>query len=153
MRQPLRRTSLLRAPLLVVAMFLLALLALYPGATVRAQGAPSAHTGTVAAPARADTVDGEVSDVVLKGKLLEVRYRNTGTVATELLGELQVRTEDDSLVATVPIVESVRIEAGKRQTFKVAMPDLPPGKYVLYAVVDFGGAELTAAQAALEIRK
>lgn len=149
MRPPTRRTSLLRAPLMVVAMFLLALLALYPAATVRAQSAPS----SAAAIARPDTVDGEVSDVVLKGKRLEVRYRNTGTVATELLGELQVRTEDDSLVATVPLVESLRIEAGKRQTFKVAMPELPPGKYVLYAVVDFGGHELTAAQAALEVRK
>jgi hypothetical protein len=137
-------------------MFLLALLALYPAATVRAQGMPTgapAATAPRSEPVKADTVDGEVSDVVLKGKLLEVRYRNTGTVATELLGELQVRTEDDSLVATVPIVESVRIEAGKRQTFKVAMPELPPGKYVLYAVVDFGGHELTAAQAALEVRK
>lgn len=149
MRQPIRRTSLLRAPLMVVAMFLLALLALYPAATVRAQSAPSAPNAV----ARRDTVDGEVSDVVLKGKRLEVRYRNTGTVATELLGELQVRTEDDSLVATVPLVESLRIEAGKRQTFTVAMPTLPPGKYVLYAVVDFGGHELTAAQAALEVRK
>jgi hypothetical protein len=149
MRQPLRRTSLLRAPLWVVAMFLLALLALYPGATVRAQSAPT----TTAAAARADTVDGEVSDVVLKGKLLEIRYHNTGTVATALLGELQVRAEDDSLVATVPIAESVRVEAGKRQVFRVPMPALPPGKYTLYAVVDFGGAELTAAQAALEIRK
>ncbi len=155
MRHASRRTSLLRAPLLVVAMFLLALLALYPAATVRAQGAPSgaAPNGSPSIVARPDTVDGEVSDVVLKGKLLEVRYRNTGTVATELLGELQVRAEDDSLVATVPIVESVRIEAGKRQTFKVAMPELPPGKYTLYAVVDFGGRELTAAQAALEVRK
>ncbi|MBY0490861.1 MAG: hypothetical protein K2R93_13550 [Gemmatimonadaceae bacterium] len=147
MRQPIRRTSWLRAPLVVVAMFLLALLALYPAATVRAQAAP------VATAARPDTVDGEVSDVVLKGKQLEVVYRNTGTVATALLGELQVRTEDDSLVATVPIVESVRIEAGKRQVFRVPMPTLPPGKYTLYAVMDFGGAELTAAQAALEIRK
>lgn len=155
MRHASRRTSLLRAPLLVVAMFLLALLALYPAATVRAQSAPSgaSSNGSPSVVARPDTVDGEVSDVVLKGKLLEVRYRNTGTVATELLGELQVRAEDDSLVATVPIVESVRIEAGKRQTFKVAMPELPPGKYTLYAVVDFGGRELTAAQAALEVRK
>ncbi len=147
MRPTSRRPSMLRGPLLVVAMFLLALIALFPGATVRAQSAPGA------AAARADTVDGEVSDMTVKGKSLEVRYRNTGTLATELLGEVQVRTTDDSLVATVPLVESLRLEAGKRQTFRVPMPDLPPGKYTIYAVVDFGGHELTAAQAALEIRK
>ncbi len=161
MRQPSPTPSLLRAPLLVVAIFLLALLALYPGATLRAQNAPigssapSAGAPTVRpiAAVKPDTVDGEVSDLVLKGKSLEVRYRNTGTVSTELLGELQVRSEDDELVASVPLVEAFRIEAGKQQTFKVAMPALPPGKYTLYAVVDFGGHELTAAQAALEIRK
>ena len=91
--------------------------------------------------------------MVVKGKSLEVRYRNIGTVPTELLGEIQVRTTEDELVATVPLVEAVRVEAGKSQTFRVPMPLLPPGKYTLYAVVDFGGAELTAAQAALEIRK
>lgn len=144
------RVSLLRGPLLVVAMFLLALLALFPGATVRAQSAPAP---TPAPSVRADTVDGEVSDMVVKGKSLEVRYRNIGTVPTELLGEIQVRTTEDELVATVPLVEAVRVEAGKSQTFRVPMPALPPGKYTLYAVVDFGGAELTAAQAALEIRK
>lgn len=161
MRQPSPTPSLLRGPLLVVAIFLLALLALYPGATLRAQNAPIAIPTVAptvapiahAAPAKADTVDGEVSDVVLKGKSLEVRYRNTGTVSTELVGELQVRSEDDELVAAVPLVEAFRIDAGKQQTFKVAMPTLPPGKYTLYAVVDFGGRELTAAQAALEVRK
>ncbi len=148
MRSTPRRLSMFRGPMLVVAMFLLALLALFPGATVRAQNAPA----TVST-ARADTVDGEVSDMTVKGKSLEVRYRNTGTTPTELLGEVQVRTPDDSLVATVPLVEALRIEAGKSQTFRVPMPLLPPGRYTIYAVVDFGGSELTAAQAALEIRK
>lgn len=143
------RTSLLRGPLVVVVMFVLALMAFFPLATLRAQAGP----GRTASPAlRPDTVDGEVSDMYVKGKSLEVRYRNTGSVTTELLGEVQVRTEDDSLVATVPLVEARRIGAGKRETFRVAMPDLPPGKYTIVAVVDFGGHELTAAQAALEIR-
>lgn len=143
------RTSLLRGPLVVVVMFVLALMAFFPLATLRAQAGP----GPTATPVlRPDTVDGEVSDMYVKGKSLEVRYRNTGSVTTELLGEVQVRTEDDSLVATVPLVEARRIGAGKRETFRVAMPFLPPGKYTIVAVVDFGGHELTAAQAALEIR-
>jgi len=32
------------------------------------------------------------------------------------------------------------------------MPALPPGKYQLFGVVDYGGESLTAARAALEIR-
>ena len=67
-------------------------------------------------------------------------------------GEVQVRAGDDSLVVAVPLVEGKRIEAGRRETFRVAMPALPPGKYTIYAVVDFGGETLTAAQAELEIR-
>jgi hypothetical protein len=51
----------------------------------------------------------------------------------------------------VPFVEGRRIEAGKSEKFRVAMPTLPPGKYTLYAVVHFGGPALAAAQADLEI--
>ena len=88
----------------------------------------------------------------VKGKLLEVRYRNTGTTATDIVGEVQVRVSDDSLVIAMPLVERKRIAAGRRETFRVAMPALPPGKYTIYAVVSFGGEAMTAAQAELEIK-
>jgi hypothetical protein len=140
------RPSLLRGPLVIVVLFLLALMALYPGATLRAQG--TLQTAAV----RVDTLNGEVHDMYVKGKSLEVRYHNSGTVSADIVGEIQVRDEADELIVAVPLVESRRIAAGKRETFRVAMPTLPPGKYTIYAVVDFGGAELTAAQAALEIR-
>ena len=140
------RIPWLRAPLLALAILLVALLALLPAAAIRAQTAPASSPIPVA------TVDGEVSDMFVKGKSLEVRYRNTGTTATSIIGEIQVRSGDDSLVVAVPLVEGKRIEAGRRETFKVAMPSLPPGRYTIYAVVDFGGETLTAAQAELEIR-
>lgn len=142
------RTSLLRGPLVVVAIFILALLVLYPGASLRALSAPS--DAGVSAPI--ETVDGEVTDMYVKRKQLEVVYKNTGSVATEILGEVQVRDADGELVATVPLVEARRIGAGRTEKFRVPMPDLPPGSYTIYAVVDFGGAELTAAEATLEIR-
>jgi hypothetical protein len=141
---PPLRPSPFRAPLLVATIFVLALLALYPGASLRAQTTPTA-TG---APA---SVDGEVSDLVLKGKQLEVTYRNIGTVATSILGELQVRNEEGDVVSAVAFVEGRRIDAGKTEKFKLAMPVLAPGKYVLFAVVQFGGPELAAAQADLEV--
>ncbi|QJR34405.1 hypothetical protein [Gemmatimonas groenlandica] len=140
------RITWLRAPLLALAILLFALLLLLPIAAIQAQ------TVSASAPAAVVTVDGEVSDMVVKGKSLEVRYRNTGTTATEIVGEVQVRLGDDSLVVAVPLVEGKRIDAGKRETFRVAMPSLPPGKYTIYAVVNFGGDSLTAAQAELEIR-
>jgi len=136
----------LRAPLMALAILLFALLTLLPAAAMQAQTTPPAGPAPVA------TVDGEVSDMFVKGKSLEVRYRNTGTTATEIVGEVQVRAGDDSLVAAVPLVDGKRIEAGRRETFRVAMPSLPPGKYTIYAVVNFGGETLTAAQAELEIR-
>lgn len=132
---------------MAVVTLLLALLALYPGASLRGQTAPErgdAATGTSA-------VDGEVADLVLKGKQLEVTYRNIGTVATPIIGELQVLDADGQVVEAVPFVEGRRIDAGKSEKFKVAMPALPPGRYTLYALVQFGGPVLAAAQADLEI--
>ena len=140
------RIPWLRAPLMALAILLFALLLLLPVAAIQAQAV------TAAAPSVVVTVDGEVSDMFVKGKSLEVRYRNTGTTATEIIGEVQVRLGVDSLVVALPLVEGKRIEAGKRETFRLAMPSLPPGKYTIYAVVHFGGEALTAAQAELEIR-
>lgn len=140
------RPSPFRAPLLVVVIFVLALIALYPGASLRAQAAPS--TAPVSA---ASGIDGEVSALVLKGKQLEVTYRNIGSVATTIVGELQVRNEAGEVVSAVPFVEGRRIDAGKTDKFKLAMPALAPGKYVLFAIVQFGGPEMAAAQAELEV--
>lgn len=141
------RITWLRSPLMALAILLFALLALLPAAAITAQAAPASPSAAPLA-----TVDGEVSDMFVKGNSLEVRYRNTGTTATEIVGEVQVRDGDDSLVAAVPLVEGTRVDAGKRKTFRVAMPSLPPGRYTMYAVVNFGGDTLTAAQAELEIR-
>ncbi len=143
------RITWLRSPLMALAILLFALLALLPAVAITAQAAPASPSPSAAPLA---TVDGEVSDMFVKGKSLEVRYRNTGTTATEIVGEVQVRDGDDSLVAAVPLVEGTRVDAGKRKTFRVAMPSLPPGRYTMYAVVNFGGDTLTAAQAELEIR-
>jgi hypothetical protein len=142
------RTSPFGGPLAVVVIFLFALLALYPGASLRGQSAPAVATS-------ADTVvtgaDGEVADLVLKGKQLEVVYRNTGTVTTVILGELQVRDPQGDVVSAVAFVEGRRIEPGKTEKFRLAMPTLPAGRYVLHALVQFGGPALAAAQAELEV--
>ena len=141
------RISPFRAPLVVVVTFLLALLALYPGASLRGQSAPA----RASADSSAAAVDGEVSDLVLKGKQLEITYRNIGSVATPIIGELQVLDADGEVVGAVAFVEGRRIDAGKSEKFKLAMPALTPGRYTLFALVQYGGPALAAAQADLEI--
>lgn len=112
-----------------------------------------ASTVSVAAAAAHDpVVDGEVKDMVVHGDSIVVTYKNTGSTATAIVGEIQVRGADDDVVASVTLADSVIVKAGATRTFKVAMPKLEKGVYTMYAVVDFGGAELTAAQASLEIR-
>ncbi len=146
------RTSLLRAPLALMALFVLALLALYPGASLRAQSSPRGTGAIPAAPASDSvTTDGEVVDMVLKGKHVEVVYKNTGTVSTRVIGELQVRDADGDVVGALAFVEGKLVEPGKTERFRATMPAVAAGKYTLWALVQFGGPALAAAQAELEI--
>ncbi len=95
-------------------------------------------------------VDGEVSDMYVKGDSLEVVFCNTGRFQTSLVGEIQVRLVGDSVVTAVPIA-SASVKSGEQRTMRIAMPKLAKGAYVLFVVVDFGGAQLTAAKAELVI--
>ncbi len=95
--------------------------------------------------------DGDVRDMFVKGDSIEIVFVNTGSVRTEIVGELQVRTPDDSLVLALPFAQET-VLAGATRRFRIAMPTLSRGAYVLFGVVDYGGAALSAAQAALEIR-
>ena len=97
------------------------------------------------------TVDGELSDMFVKGDSLEVIFRNTGKLRTSIVGEVQVQTTGDSVVTTVPL-DSATVLVGATRRFRVAMPKLPRGKYLLVALVDFGGQQLTAVQASLDMR-
>lgn len=96
-------------------------------------------------------VNGEVQDMFVKGDSLEIVFANTGNVRTEIVGEVQVRAAGDSVVVAVPI-ENATVMAGATRRFRVAIPKVARGTYTLFAVVDFGGSELTAAQAAFEVR-
>ena len=97
------------------------------------------------------SADGEVSDLFVRGDSLVVHFRNTGKLRSDVVGEVQVRVADDSLVAVVPL-EAATVLAGSERQWRIHMPRLAPGKYTIYGVVNFGGATLVAAQATLEIR-
>ncbi len=95
--------------------------------------------------------NGDLQNMFVVGDSLEVVYENTGNVRHDIVGQVQVRTTSDSVVMTLPL-PSTTVLAGTTRRFRVARPSLRPGAYVLFAIVDFGGEELTAVQAPLEIR-
>lgn len=112
---------------------------------------PNPTTLSLATVATPSDIEGEVSDMYVRGDSLEVVYANTGKRATDIIGAVQVRTLGDTPVTEVPL-HAATVSPGTRYVMRVAMPKLAKGKYSLYAIVDYGGGELTAARAALEIK-
>jgi P pilus assembly chaperone PapD len=82
---------------------------------------------------------------------LEVLFRNLGQAQLAVRGTLEVRRDDDSTawreeIAPFPVLPDAR----RRVT--LALPALPRGRYVILALLDFGGAELVAGQLEYEVR-
>lgn len=102
--------------------------------------------------AEAPSIAGEVRSMVIKGDSIEITYANTGTVPTTIIGAVQVHVSEDEIAASVPFADDVTIKAGATQRFRVAMPKLTKGRYVLLALVDYGGDNMTAAKATLDMR-
>ncbi len=132
----------------------------FASAQVWAQTSPGTVKGAsseVIAPVTSTipTIDGKLRNVVItgaKGDSIEITYANTGTVATAIVGEVQLFVSEDEVVATVPFADAQIIRAGATQRFRVAMPKLAKGRYTLIAIVEYGGETMTAAQATLAIR-
>ena len=87
-----------------------------------------------------------------KGDTVEITYSNTGTVPTTIVGSLQVHVSEDSVAASVTFADTYTVNAGATQRFRVPMPKLAKGRYMMLAVVDYGGTTMTAAQGKLDIR-
>ncbi|MFN2316059.1 MAG: molecular chaperone [Gemmatimonadales bacterium] len=78
-------------------------------------------------------------------RAVEVVVANTGGQHFEGQVELQIRTPDNQVVEALPL-PTAYVLGGARVRVRAAFPDLPPGRYLLLAVVDYGGAELAAGQ-------
>ncbi|MBL0172765.1 MAG: hypothetical protein IPP90_19065 [Gemmatimonadaceae bacterium] len=116
-------------------------------------GTRPAATSPSSAPVPA--IDGKVRNLVItgqKGDTLEITYANTGSSTTIIAGEVQVHVSQDSVAASLPFVDAQIVKPGETQRFRVPMPKLAKGRYMLLAIVDYGGETMTAAQAKLEIR-
>lgn len=103
-------------------------------------GGPSVGAPSTPVPSPARNPGGEVQLAVVNRGLRHVTAR----------GRLEVRREDDQVVAAVPL-PTVYALPGATRRLAVALPPLARGRYLLLALFDYGGAELTAAQLEVEI--
>jgi P pilus assembly chaperone PapD len=96
-------------------------------------------------------VGGEVTDILVDRDSVDVLYTNTGKRHGVASGRVEFRSADDRISATLALPD-IYVLPGTTRRVKVAIPKLSVGRYVVLAVVDFGGDELAAGQAELEVR-
>ena len=106
------------------------------------------------------TVDGQVADVSMHSATVaseeakdtvEVAFQNTGTKHVVAKGKVEIRRPDNSTVAVVTLPLAYALP-GATMRVRAVLPALTGGRYVLLAVMDFGGAEIAAAQLEHEVR-
>lgn len=85
------------------------------------------------------------------GDEVRVVVENTGNVHVVNRATLQIRTADNVVAHEVELPPAYLLP-GARGRVAVPLPPLEPGRYVLLAIADYGGAELVAAQVEHEVR-
>jgi P pilus assembly chaperone PapD len=81
---------------------------------------------------------------------VRVDFANTGNVHVISRATLQIRTPDNVVAHELELPPAYLLP-GARGRVAVPMPALAPGRYVLLAIADYGGAELAAAQVEHEV--
>ena len=84
------------------------------------------------------------------GRQLTVAFHNSGARQTTTHGSVEVRRPDDSVVATIDVPEFPTLPGATRR-LALPLPKLPKGRYVLLALLDYGGQEIAAGQVSLEV--
>lgn len=101
------------------------------------------------------TAEGQVNDIAVHAngaeQAVEVAFQNTGTRHLMAKGRLEFRRPDNTVALAVDLPPAYALP-GATATVKTRVPTLPKGQYVVLAVLDFGGAELAAAQLEHEVR-
>lgn len=89
---------------------------------------------------------GQPAKVDSSSKDAVVLFRNTGGVQLRVRGTLEVRRPDNSVVKKIDLSEHP-VLPGARRLMRIPIPrDLPAGRYVLLALLDYGGGDLAAGQ-------
>ena len=78
-------------------------------------------------------------------------FANTGTRHIDATGSVELRRADNSSAARIPLVP-LHVLPGASERVTIPLPNLPAGRYVALAVIDFGGGELAAGQVEYEVR-
>ena len=94
--------------------------------------------------------DGSAGAARDSSKQMMVEFENSGFRHVVAQGTVEFRRADNSVAARVAL-PNVYALPGARQFVKAMMPRLEPGKYVMLATYDFGGAEIAAAQIEYEV--
>jgi P pilus assembly chaperone PapD len=81
---------------------------------------------------------------------IEVLFRNTGQAHIKPVGAVEVRSADNNVAAKLDITE-FPIAPGDSRRIVLALPSMQKGRYIALALVDYGGAEIAAAQLQFEI--
>jgi P pilus assembly chaperone PapD len=101
---------------------------------------------------------GEVEDVQIRrdstkidkaSQAMSVLFHNTGNRHLLVRGTVEIRRTDNSLVSKVDVPEFPTLPAARRRV-SVSLPKLGAGRYVLLALLDYGGREIVAGQAELQ---
>jgi P pilus assembly chaperone PapD len=82
---------------------------------------------------------------------LSLSFRNVGDVQLAVKGAIEVRRADNSVVHRTEL-DAFPVLPEQRRRVDAAIPALPKGRYVLLALLDFGGSELVAGQMEYEVR-
>jgi len=100
--------------------------------------------------------DGEVAELTLRphpsahADSVDLVFENTGGRHLTARGSLEFR-RGDNVVAARADLPALYALPGARSRARVAVPMLPAGRYVVLAILDYGGAELAAAQIEYEV--
>ena len=99
--------------------------------------------------------EGEVESAEIRtgdaGVELAWRFRNTGTLPISARPAIEIRNLENELVTTVESPEFPVLPGALREA-TVAVPALPSGRYMALVLVDYGGVDIAAGQADLEVR-
>lgn len=79
------------------------------------------------------------------GEQYRVLFKNMGNAHLYLNGTVQIRKGDD-LLQTIPMQKEMLVERGGERLIQVQGNALPPGKYQVVAIVDYGGKTETGGQ-------
>ncbi|MGH7700911.1 MAG: hypothetical protein ACREMJ_10405 [Gemmatimonadales bacterium] len=96
------------------------------------------------------TDDGEVADMAVRAGVVEVRFHNTGGTPLWVGGGVEYRRLDNSVAASDSIPQFPVLPGADRRVRR-RVPPLAPGRYVVLALLDYGGAEIAAGRASVEV--